>query len=187
MEQATHWLADLDDKRTERNSAFTTSPAHQRFLNAAADWRLHLAYEFDPGDAALYEIAHFTAVAHAPSPEAARQAAGQLAQHTIDHALARYSGLADALTGAGAVINLFNDQLQPDRPIPPDPPRPRRDGHVRQACLARYRTLGEQAGREAWWDSIPEIRRQEIESYAAFLDKIADTIHQQLTKKALVP
>ena len=187
MEQATHWLAELDDERTERNSTFATSPAHRRFLNAAADWRLRLAYEFDPGDAALYEIAHFTAMGRGPSPEAARHAAEQLAQHTVEHALAPQSGLADALTGAGAVINLFNDQLQPDRPIPPDPARLRSDWKVLQACLARYHALREQAGSEGWWDDIPEIRRQEIESYAAFLAKITDTIHQQLTKKALVP
>ncbi|MDB6075645.1 MAG: hypothetical protein JWO89_3285 [Verrucomicrobiaceae bacterium] len=187
MEEATHWLADLDDKRTERNSAFATSAAHRRFLNAAADWRLRLAYDFDPGDAALYEIAHFTAMSRAPSPEAAREAAQQLAQHTIDHALAPQSGLGDALTGAGAVINLFNDQLQPDRPILPDPDRLRSNWKVLQTCLARYHALREQADSEGWWEEIPEIRRQEIESYAAFLTKITDTIHQQLAKKALVP
>ena len=185
LEESIHWLAGLDDKRTERNSPFATTPAHRRFLNASANWRLHFAYQFDPGDAALYEIGHYSVMERAATPEAGREAAEKLARQTINHALSPQSGLADALTGAGAVINFFNDQLQPGRPVPPDPARLRSDWRLLQTCLERYRTLRQQAATEGWWEEIPPIRRQEIESYAALLEKITANIRKQLAQKGL--
>jgi len=178
-------LAALEDQRTTRNSPFAIRPAHRRYLSAAADRRVQLAWQFDPGDAALYEIAHFTAVARAATPAAARQAAEQLARQTIAHAFSPRSGLAEALTGAGAAINLLNDQLQPGR-SPPATASLRRDWEVLAACLKRYRELRQQATEEAWWSDIPPVRQQEIESYSALLGKIAGTIRQQLETRGIL-
>lgn len=179
LERATESLSHLQDQQTERNSPFATSQAHRRYLTAAADWRLYQGYQFDPCDAALYEIAHFTALARAPTLEAKRQAATHLARQTIAHALAPTSGLAEALTGAAAAINLFNDQLQPDRDTPPNPATLQSLHIVLDQCLSRYKTLRQQADAEGWWQQIPEIRRSEIEAYATMLERLAGMIENK--------
>src|SRR4051794_22283814 len=47
-------ISGLEQKRVARNSPFAVAAAHKRFLEAAADWRVHVAWLLDPGDAALY-------------------------------------------------------------------------------------------------------------------------------------
>lgn len=182
----TRKLDQLEEQRTERNSPFATSTAHRRFLTATADNQLYQAWQFDPCDAALYEIAHYTALSRAPTPELKRVAAGQLARRTVEHALAPTSGMSESLTGAGAVLNLFNDQLQPDRPTPPLDADLQFLWSTLNQCLDRYQTLRQQAVAEGWYTGIPAIRRGELEEYAAMMQKLAGMVREQLTKRGLI-
>lgn len=186
LEQWTKRLAELEQGRTRRNTPFATAPAHRRYLAAAADWRVHLAWQLDPCDAALYEIDHFAATSRAPSPEAASKASGDLAVRTIVNALSVQAGPADLLTGAGAAINLLNEQLLPGRPTPPNPATVRRDWRVLEFCLNRHRELREQAAEENWWSDIPPVRREEIDSYARLLEKLSGTIRMQLASNGVI-
>jgi hypothetical protein len=169
-----------------RNSPFAIRPAHARYLEAAADWRVRLAWELDPGDAGLYEIAHNTMLAHAASPEAGWVATERLAEQAMEHALSPRSGLAEALTGAGAAINLLNNQLQPGRVAGAAPASLLREWDLLDVCLLRYRELREQAADEGWWCGIPPVRQEEIESYAALLVKIAGTVRLQLCAEGVL-
>lgn len=166
--------------RSVRNSPFAVAAAHRKFLSASADWRVHVAWELDPGDSALYEIDHFVSVASAPSLEAAKRKAEELAQRTIQHALSPQAGPVEALTGAGAAINLLNDELRPNRPNPPKTEQLLRDWRTLSFCLKRHRDLREQADEQDWWNDIPEVRRQEIETYATMLTRLSDMIGKQI-------
>lgn len=176
-------VSHMEHMRTARNSPFAVAPAHKRFLSAAADWRVHIAWELDPGDAALYEIDHFVSLSRAPTAAAAKQIAMNLARKTIEQAFSPHASPADALTGAGAAINLLNDQLQPGRSVPPDPAGLLRDWRMLTFCLNRHQQLLEEAFEEGWWEDIPEVRRKEIETYATMLSRISGTIRQQLGAK----
>ena len=55
-----------------------------------------------------------------------------------------------------------------------------RDWRTLSFCLKRHRDLREQADAQDWWNEIPEIRRQEIETYATMLTRISSMIRQQL-------
>lgn len=185
LERSTQKLAELDSNRTVRNSPYTPGEAHRRYLAASADWRVHLAWRLDPCDAALYEIGHFTILSKSATPEAAKQASGALAQRTIMQALSPQSGPADVLTGAGAAINLLNEQLQPGRPHT-DTPKLLHDWRVLNLCLNRHRELRREADEQDWWGGIPEARRHEIESYATLLERISSTIAMQMSSKGLL-
>lgn len=180
LQQWTARLTELEQGRMRRNSTFATTTGHRRFLAAAADWRVHLAWLLDPCDAALYEIDHFSVASRAASPEAASKASGDLSVRTIVSALSPQSGPAEVLTGAGAAINLLNEQLIPGRHTPPNPASLQRDWRVLEFCLNRHRELREQASEEDWWSDIPPVRREEIDSYARMLEKLSGTIRQQL-------
>ena len=180
LEDWTRRLSELEEGRTRRNSPFPSTAAHRRYLTASADWRVHVAWLLDPCDAALYEIDHFTVASRAPTPEAASKASGELSVRTIVSALSLQSGPAEVLTGAGAAINLLNEQLVPGRHTPPDPAKLQRDWRVLEFCLSRHRQLREQASEEDWWSDIPPVRREEIDSYASLLEKLSGTIRQQL-------
>jgi hypothetical protein len=179
-------ISRIEHMRSVRNSPFAVAPTHQRFLSASADWRVHIAWTLDPCDAALYEVDYYTAISRGPSRETAKQKAERLSRETIQHALSERASLADALTGAGAAINLLNDQLQPNRPTPPDVAGVWRDWRVLKFCLTRHEALRQQADEEDWWADIPEVRRQEIDSYARMLVHLTGTIRQQLTNSGLV-
>jgi hypothetical protein len=179
-------ISRMDHMRSVRNSPYAVAATHKRFLSASADWRVHIAWCLDPGDAALYEIDHFTALSGATSPEAAKRKTEELARRTIQHALSPQASLADALTGAGAAINLLNDQLRPGRATPPDHAGIWRDWRVLKFCLTRHRDLRMQAAEEEWWAEIPEVRRQEIDTYAKMLVHLSGTIRQQLTSNGLI-
>ncbi len=170
----------MEHMRTVRNSPFAVAAAHRSFLSAAADWRVHLAWQLDPGDSALYEIDHFVSVASAKSPEAAELKADELARRTIRHALSPQAGPVDALTGAGAAINLLNDELMRDRHAAPKTAQLLRDWRILSSCLNRHRELREQADEEDWWKDIPEVRRNEIDTYATMLTRISTMIRKQL-------
>lgn len=172
-------LAQLEKDRTKRSSTLPLSSAHQRFLNAAADVRLRFAYQLDPGDAALYEILHFHIASRTQSPDAARTSINALAQSAMAYGVREGGSLSDALTGAGAAINLLNDQLQPGNP--------RRDDQAIASqwraldqCLQRFRDLRSQAQQEGWWEGIPAVRRQELEEHAKLLTRISEMIRPVL-------
>ena len=186
LEQWTHRLSELEQGRTRRNTPFPTTEAHRRYLAASADWRVHVAWLLDPCDAALYEIDHFTVASRAPTPEAAVKASGDLSVRTIVSALSMQSGPVEVLTGAGAAINLLNEQLLPGRPTPPDAAKLLRDWQVLELCLSRHRQLRNQAAEEDWWIEIPPVRREEIDSYAALLEKLSGTIRQQLVAQGTI-
>src|SRR5204863_8673838 len=138
-------VSQMEHMRSVRNSPFAVAPSHRLFLSAAADWRVHLAWQLDPGDAALYEVDHFVSVARAGSPEAAKRKADERAQRTIQHALSPQASPMDALTGAGAVINLLNDELLTNRPDPPKAAEVLHNWRVLTFCLRRHRELRQEA------------------------------------------
>jgi hypothetical protein len=179
-------ISRMEHMRSVRNSPFAVAPKHQRFLSASADWRVHVAWTLDPGDAALYEVDYYTAMSRGQTPEAAKKTADKLSRETIQHALSPNASLADALTGAGAAINLLNDQLRPNRPDPPDLAGVWRDWRVLKFCLTRHQVLRQQAYEEDWWADIPEVRRQEIDTYARMLVHLSGTIRQQLANSGMI-
>ncbi len=177
-------LTRLEKSRTKRSSTLPLSNAHQQYLNAAADVRLRFAYHLDPGDATLYEILHFQLTSRTPSQENARVAIEVLAQRALAHGLREDGSLSDALTGAGAAINLLNDQLRPGNQ--------RRDNkaiinqwHDLEHCLDRYRHLRSDAQTAGWWDRIPAVRRQELEEHAKLLTRISEMIRPVLPPGAI--
>lgn len=176
-------LTKLEKNRTKRTSSLPLSAAHQNYLSAAADVRLRFAYQLDPGDAILYEILHFHIASRTHPPEAARSALDSLAQSAMTYAVREGGSLSDALTGAGAAINLLNEQLQPGNP--------RRDSNavtnhwrVLELCLERYQSLRNKAQGEGWWNGIPTLRRKEFEEHASLLMRIRDMIQRTLSKEA---
>lgn len=172
-------LSQFEKSRTRRNSTFPLSQAHQRFLNSAADGRLRLAYDLDPGDAVLYEILHFHIATRTQPPEAARSAALALADKAMAYGLRQNASLSDTLTGAGAAINLLNEQLMPEN-TQRDPQAIRRGWEALKQCLAHYDHIRATAQTEGWWDHIPPTRRQEIEEHAGLLQKIRGMIQKTL-------
>jgi hypothetical protein len=178
-------LARLESLRTQRNSPFPTSAAHRRYINASADWRLRLAYQLDPGDSTLYEILNFHLSSQKLPPEVLRPMLNELAYEAIYHGLRERSGVNEALTGAGAAVNLLNDQLQRNQPTPPSTFAILRNWKLLNLSLERYRTVRAQGLEEGWWEEIPAVRLQEIETYAGLLEKIAGDIKRQLVEMKL--
>jgi hypothetical protein len=179
-------VSQMEHMRSVRNSPFAVAPNHRLFLSASADWRVHIAWELDPGDAALYEIDHFVSLSRATSPAAAKRKVEELAQRTIQHALSPQAGPVDALTGAGAVINILNDELLTNRPEPPKAEEVLHNWRVLTFCLRRHRDLRQEADEENWWSDIPDVRRGEIETYATMLERLSNTIHKQLAANGMI-
>ncbi|SKA82437.1 hypothetical protein SAMN02745166_00908 [Prosthecobacter debontii] len=173
-------ITALEKARTKRNSAFPLSTAHQRYLNAAGDVRLRLAYQLDPGDATLYEVFHYHLGSHLP-PEAIGPALTELAHQAMNYGLRRDAGLSDCLTGAGAAINLLNDQLRPENHNR-NPEVIENSWKTLEQCLKRYGDLEEKAQKEGWWEGIPPIRRQELDEHANLLRRIRDMIQRTLAR-----
>ncbi|GEP42324.1 hypothetical protein [Brevifollis gellanilyticus] len=172
-------LTRLEKSRTKRTSSVPLSAAHQNYLRVAADMRLRLAYQLDPGDAVLYEILHFHIASRTQPPEAARPALDALARSAMDYAVREGGSLSDALTGAGAAINLLNDQLQPGNQKR-DNQAVARHWQVLERCLQRYQSLKVQAQAEGWWEGIPTLRRKDLEEHASLLMRIRDMIQRTL-------
>ncbi len=141
--------------------------------------RLRLAYQLDPGDAVLYEILHFHIASRTQPPEAARPALDALARSAMDYAVREGGSLSDALTGAGAAINLLNDQLQPGNQKR-DHQAVASHWQVLERCLQRYQSLKVQAQAEGWWEGIPTLRRKDLEEHAGLLMRIRDMIQRTL-------
>lgn len=179
LEDALGHLARLEKGRTKRNSPFPTTEAHRRYLDASAFWRLRSAYALDRSDATLYEILHFQLAARAAQRPELREEVLRLADEAIAQANAPMAGFSAALTGAGAAINLLNDLLAPGQTHRDDEAIVRCWRHL-ETCLQRYRSIREQALAEGWWQRLPETRRQEVESHATLLTRIADNVRQQL-------
>ncbi|RYD38262.1 MAG: hypothetical protein EOP86_01370 [Verrucomicrobiaceae bacterium] len=177
LERTSERLERLEASRTRRNSSFAVSASHRRYMNSAATWRLRLACHLDPGDMVLYEILH----AQTSSGEA-RLA---LAEQVIGRALLPAAGFSEALTGAGAAVNLLNEALQPEKAAMLDPAAAGRWLNVLERCLLRYQHLRETAVREQWWEGIPEERRGELDTHAALLNRLSDNIHQHLAGKGV--
>lgn len=179
LEDAIGRLARLEKSRTKRNSPYPTTDAHRRYLEASAFWRLRSAYALDRSDATLYEILHFQLAARAAQQPSLRTEVVRFAEQAIAQVDAPLAGFSAALTGAGAAINLLNDLLAPGQKHPDDAAILRRWRQL-ETCLQRYRSIREQALTEGWWQRLPEIRRQEVESHAALLTRIAENVRQQL-------
>lgn len=172
-------LSRLEKSRTRRSSTVPLSNAHQQYLYAAADVRLRFAYQLDPGDATLYEILYFHIASRTQSSEAARAALDELSQNAMAYGLREGGSMSDALTGAGAAINLLNDQLQPGN-ASRDDKAVSREWHALEECLERYRRLSSSAEEEGWWDGVPKVRRQELEAHAKLLMRIREMIRPVL-------
>lgn len=183
LDRGTKLIARLEAARTRRDGPLALSAAHARYINAAADWRLRLACQLDPGDAVLYEILHFQIQTRSSSPAAAQQASEELAQQALKHALSDDSGLADCLTGAGAAINLLNARLQPGQTDLAGASQVWQD---LDNCLGRYRQLRTHAQNEGWWTAIPEVRRAELDNHARFLETLAGRIRTQLSRTGVL-
>ena len=147
-------------------------------MNAAATWRLRLACHFDPGDMVLYEILY----AQTPGDQADQA----LAEQAIRRALLPAAGFSDALTGAGAAVNLLNEALQPEKAASLDHALAARWWTALDQCLLRYQSLRATAVAEQWWEGIPETRREELDSHAAFLERLSASIRQQLVAKQIL-
>jgi hypothetical protein len=173
-------LSSLEFRRTRRTSPAELSQAHKRYLNAAANRRLRLAFKLDPGDPALYEILHYSLEATAKDPASIRQAARALAMQTVDQALSFQGSPAAALTGAGAMLNLMNQAA-----APPDVLEADWGLHLR--CLDRYHSLLRLGKQEGWWDNMPDSRRSEIESYARLVERLSGEAGQFIQRNGVSP
>lgn len=179
-------VSRIEHMRSVRNSPFAVAPTHRLFLSASADWRVHVAWQLDPGDAALYEIDHFVSLTRATSAESAKQKAEELARRTIQHALSPQAGPAEALTGAGAAINLLNDKMRRDQTEPVKTAELLRDWRALMFCLNRHHALRQEADEEDWWNDIPDVRRTEIETYATMLERLSVMIQKQLASDGTI-
>lgn len=186
-EKAASWLearirliSRLEAWRTKRNSAFQLSSEHQRYLNAAADWRLRLAYQLDPGDVMLYEVLHFQIISHLHPPEAARRATDVLARDAIAFSLREQSSFSALLTGAGAAVNVLNDLLDSDA-LTRTPEVVLHHLNLLDRFLMSYRSLKSKAQSEGWWDKMPVIRQQELQEHYLLLERVCGVIHMQIS------
>ena len=179
-------LARLEKARTRRNNPLPMSAAHQRYVNSAGDVRLRLAYELDPGDAVLYEILHYHLASRTQPGGEGEPALEELAEKALAYGLRPGGSLSDALTGAGAAINLLNNELRPEN-------RRRNLALVQkqwknlEVSLARYQEIRSRAQAEGWWEEIPPLRRQELEEHAKMLTRIRDMVQKTLAKPAGEP
>jgi hypothetical protein len=60
------------------------------------------------------------------------------------------------------------------------------DWRVLKFCLDRHRQLRQEADEEDWWNSIPDVRRAEIETYARMLERLSAMIGQQLASNGTI-
>ncbi|MEZ0385849.1 MAG: hypothetical protein ACAI34_02185 [Verrucomicrobium sp.] len=183
LDRGTQIIVNLEAARTRREGPLVMSVAHSRYVESAADWRLTLANHLDPGDEVLYEILHHQLQTKAKSPEAAQIATQGLAEKSLARALSSEGGLADALTGAGAAINLLNDRLQPDQTDAAGAAEAWR--HL-EACLTKFQRVRSEAETEGWWAGIPQIRREELQEHVQYLERLAGRIHGHLTKTGII-
>ncbi len=178
LQQSIDWLTELEEARVTPTTLIAMSKAHRRYLNATANGQLKAAFRLDPGDAALYEILHYTAMGSAAKPDLARSEAEKLAAQTISHALSDQGGISAALTGAGAAINLLNNDMVRDSGVAPEVTM--RHWKMLSNCLQRYHVLKVQAVEEQWWEGVPQVRRGELAGYGALVEKLANTIGRRL-------
>lgn len=186
LERGAKLLLDLESRRTKRTGQFVTSAAHLRYINASADWRLRLACHLDPGDAALYEILHAQIIYRSTSQAEAQAGVRDLARRAIARALSRDAGLQDSLTGAGASLNLLNDALLSSREGQHVQGTITSSWNTLEACFQRYRDVRLAADTEGWWQGIPEMRRQEIEDHARFLERLRVKFRDHLAAKGII-
>jgi hypothetical protein len=178
-----HWargLSSLEFRRTRRTSPAELGQAHKRYLSAAANQRLRLAFKLDPGDPALYEILHHSLETHLKDPVSTRQATRALAMQTVDQALSFQGSPAAALTGAGAMLNLLNQAASPPDVL-------EADWRLHLRCLDRFHSLLRLGKREGWWDHMPDSRRFEIESYAELVRRLSGEARQFLQRNGVSP
>ncbi len=166
-------LLVLESHRTRSNTQFKTSPAHQRYLEASAIWRLQLACALDPGDPALYEILNMALSTKLAHSESVRLQLVTLVDRAIKKSSSPQAGMLDQLTAIGAAIDRLNELLSPDLKTK-DETAIRYYWDVVQTGQVRYETIRKQAGDEGWWGGISMVRQQEIESHAGFLKRIAN-------------
>lgn len=180
LQRSSEQISEWEEHRKAAPKNFKIRAAHRQYLEATAARYVRAAYHLDPGDAALYEILHYTEISRAGSPERAVQVSEILAKETIAHALSPVGGCSSALTGAGAAINLLNNEMQAGAPLDTPPERLRRHWEMLSECLKRYHTLRQAAISGGWWESIPTVRRREIESYAGLIEKLSGGISRKL-------
>lgn len=175
LERISERLESLEASRTRRNSSFAVSASHRRYMTSAATWRLRVAYSLDPGDVFLYEILH--------AQTTGDQAGRALAEQAITRGCRPTAGFSEALTGAGAAVNLLNEALRPEKATTFDNTAATRCFSVLEQCMLRYQRLRETAVLEQWWEGIPEERREELDTHAEFLKRLSDNLRQQLADK----
>ena len=168
-------LLALESRRTRGNTQFNISPAHQRYLDASAIWRLQLACALDPGDPVLYEILNLALSTRQAHSEVVRLQLVALVDRAIKKSSSPQAGMLDQLTAIGAAIDRLNELLSPDLKTK-DEAAIRYYWDVVQKGLVRYEAIRKQAGDEGWWDGISMVRQQEIESHAGLLKRIASGI-----------
>ena len=185
LEKCARGVSEIEERRTKRNSPFALSPMHRRFLEAAAGWRLRLACALDPGDPALYEILHYIIQSSAADPQTAKRRSAELAERAFAQAISAQASPAAALTGAGAMLNLLNDALQPERTATADAAALGHDWDRHRRCLMRYHDLIHQAREQGWWDNAPENRRQELDLHASLIEKLSAEVRQLLLRRGV--
>ena len=178
LERTSDRLERLETSRTTRNSSFAISFSHRRYMTSSATWRLRMAYYLDPGDVVLYEILY----AQTQGDRRGRA----LSEEAISRAFLPAAGFQEALTGAGAAVNLLNEDLQPDKVPALDLAAAERCWSALDQCLLRYQRLRETAVAEQWWEEIPGERRGELDTHAALLKRLADSLRLQLSRKAVL-
>ena len=168
-------LLALESRRTRGNTQFNISPAHQRYLDASAIWRLQLACALDPGDPVLYEILNLALSTKQAHSETVRLQLLALVDRAIKKSSSPQAGMLDQLTAIGAAIDRLNELQSPELKTK-DEAAIRYYWDVVQKGLGRYETIRKQADDEGWWDGISMVRQQEIESHAGLLKRIASGI-----------
>jgi hypothetical protein len=107
-----------------------------------------------------------------------------LAEQAIERATAPEASFSEALTGAGAVINLLNEASQTAAGI--DAPTAVRCWGILEQCLNRYRSLRQAAVSDGWWNGIPELRREELDGHLEVLERIETGFRDQLISKGFI-
>lgn len=91
------------------------------------------------------------------------------------------------LTGAGAAINLLNEaERSPSVPGDRAPGSKVRNWSILVQCLRRYETLRDTAVSEGWWLGIPANRREDLDSHARLLARIAASMQEKLTSDGVL-
>lgn len=180
-------LNKLESQRTRKSGPVVLSPAHRRYIEASAGWRLRLAYNLDPGDPALYEILyHYITTTSSQDLVQIKERSRIVTEKALAQAKSSQGGMASALTGVGAAINNLNDLILAAQPGFPS--KSEIDPHWENilSCQQQFRETRAAAEQEGWWLNIPLARRVELDSHARFLDGLVVKFRNNLVARGYV-